>query len=210
MASRTQIQYNSICKEIEKIQKSLARYESILAKKTAKCETLGCNWTDEEWYEIRDAKAYTLEQDTAYFAKSVAQMDVDDTKHRLANAQNRLAKLTGKVEAEAAQTAEAERIDEMENRWWSIIETKSPEQRRAEYEAWLKEFKAECAKDGITILSANSAEITGRTPKGKGFGLWINNGVTERSWHCYSLNIGGEGIFTSGEFSTGYRYIKNS
>lgn len=210
MATRTQIQYNSIVKEIEKLQKSLARYENILAKKTAKCEALGCNWTDAEWFEIRDAKTYTADQDLAHFEMIVARGDVDDTKHRLANAQSRLAKVSGKVEAESVQKAEDERLDTMEERCWSIINTKSAEERRAEYDAWFKEFKAECAKDGVTILTASNAEISGRTPKGKGFALWINNGFTERSWHCYSLNIDGEGIFTSGEFRTGYRYIKNS
>ena len=80
-------------------------------------------------------------------------------------------------------------------------------QRKAEYERWLAEFKAECLKDGIIIDNACGTWFDGTAANGKRFYLDRNNGWTDRSWHCYSLTIGGETVFTSGEFNTAYRYL---
>lgn len=85
---------------------------------------------------------------------------------------------------------------------------KTPEERKAEYEKWLAQFKADCLKDGIVIDKASNSWITGKTKSEKSFCLSINNGFTERSFHCYTLTIDGATIFTSGDFSTAYRYIK--
>ena len=72
-----------------------------------------------------------------------------------------------------------------------------------EYEAWLKQFKAECLLDGITIEYATNTLIAGKTKSGKQFTMYLNNGCTYRSGHCYTLTIESDTIFTSGLFSTG-------
>lgn len=213
MATMIEKQIAKANKDIEKYTKAINRHSALLEKRTAKCNTMNCNWTFAEWVEHREAKTYTDDQYWAWVDMRQSEKDLEEAKKHLEQTERHLDKLTGKAEEKAAENAESERMTEMENRWWSAINEelkKSPEQRKAEYEAWLKEFKAECARDGIIIDEANNNRITGTTPKGKGFGLWINEGYTQRSWHCYSLNINGNGIFTSGEFKTAYRYIKNS
>ena len=205
----TEKKMNSIQKEIEKLTKSLNRYQGILDKKVAKCEKLNCNWIGNEWFEHRDN--CTPEQDVAHFEMTVAQSNVDDTKRRLENANKRLNKITGKFEEESKKSAEdqkeLDRANEIENAWLSGTK-KTPEEREAEYQAWLKQFKAECLKDGVVIENASNNFINGITKGGKKFVMYINSGMTERSWHCYTLNIEGNTIFTSGDFSTAYAIIK--
>lgn len=205
----TEKKMHSIEKEIEKLTKSLNRYEGILDKKVAKCEKLDCNWHSDEWFEHRDT--CTPEQASAHFEMTVAQSNVDETKRRLQTLENNLAKITGKFEVESAKRSEdqneLERATQIESSWLSIPK-KSAEEREAEYQAWLKQFKAECLKDGVKIENANDSFINGITKGGKKFAMYINHGVTERSWHCYTLYIEGKTIFTSGDFSTAYAIIK--
>jgi hypothetical protein len=78
-----------------------------------------------------------------------------------------------------------------------------------EYQKWLAWFKDECLKDGVVIDEASNNYVIGITPSGQKFSFWINNGYTERSWHCYSLTIGGRTIFTSGEFWRCYNTVKH-
>lgn len=204
----TERKMNSIKKEIEKLTKSLNRYQGILDKKVAKCEKLGCNWNRDEWFENRDT--CSPDQDVAYFEMTVAQSNVDDTNRRLETQYRNLNKITNKFEIESEKAAENEkeigRAKEIENGWLSA--PKTAEEREAKYQAWLKKFKEECLKDGVIIESANNSFINGFTKSGKRFVMYSNNGMTERSWHCYTLRIDGETIFTSGEFFTGYAIIK--
>jgi hypothetical protein len=205
----TEKQMISIQKEIEKLTKSLNRYQGILDKKVAKCEKLNCNWIDEEWFQNRDT--CTPDQSMAHFEMTVAQSNVDDTNRRLENATKRLNKFTGKFEEESKKSAEdqkeLDRAKEIESSWLSVPK-KSAEELEAEYQAWLKQFKAECLKDGVVIENATDNFINGTTKSGKKFVMYINCGMTERSWHCYTLRIDGQTIFTSGDFSTGYAIIK--
>ena len=199
----------SIQKEIEKLTKSLNRYQNILDKKVAKCEKLGCNWNGDEWFQNRDT--CTPDQSVAHFEMTVAQSNVDDTNRRLENANKRLEKITGKFEVESKKSAEdqkeLDRAKEIESSWLSSHK-KSAEELEVEYQAWLKKFKAECLKDGVVIENATNNFINGYTKSGKKFVMYINNGMTERSWHCYTLNIDGQTVFTSGDFSTGYAIVK--
>lgn len=209
MATMIEKKMNSIQKEIEKLNKSLERYQGILNKKIEKCEKLGCNWTKEEWFEYRDN--CTPEQDVAHFEMTVANHNVEDTLRRLENANKRLNKITEKFEAETERIAEEQkeigRANEIENAWLSTTK-KTLEEREAEYQEWLKKFKAECLKDGVVIEKATNSFIDGTTKSGKSFIMYTNCGITERSRHCYTLNIDGETIFTSGEFYTAYAIVK--
>lgn len=211
MTTMIEKQLNKAQKDIEKYTKSVTRYTALLEKKTAKCIKLNCNWTDGEWYQHRDSKDYTNDQYGAWFDKSIAEDNLDEAKRHLAEAERNLEKLTGKAEAKAEQQAETDRINGMENKWWKAMMeelAKTPEQRKAEYEAWLKEFKAECLEDGIIIEKADGNWISGTTASKKHFMMYVNNGNTERSLHCYTLRVEGETVFTSGDFSTAYTYIK--
>jgi len=198
-------------KDVEKYEKAVARYTAQYEKKVATCKKLGCDWTKTEWFEHRENGTCTDEQFSAYFEKTLKASYVEEASRDLEQSKKHLAKLEGKFEAKAESDAEADRIDGIERGIWAAMSEelkKTPEQREAEYQAWLKQFKAECLKDGIVIDSVLGIGINGWTASGKRFGLWDNNGFTSRSRHCYSLVIAGEMVFTSGEFSTAYAYLR--
>lgn len=211
MATMIEKQIAKANKDIEKFTKAVSRHTALLAKKTAKSEELDCVWTWDEWIAHRETQTYTQEQYMAWAGMRREQEELEEAKKHLADAEKHLAKLTGESEAKAEQEAETARVNQIENNWWKILKEemeKTPEQRKAEFEAWLKEFKAECAKDGIVIEDASSNWISGTTAGKKHFSLIANNGFTTRSYHCYTLRIAGETIFTSGEFGTAYEYIR--
>ena len=108
---------NSIQKEIEKLEKSLARYQGLLEKKVAKCEKLDCNWSDEEYFAKRDANEVTQEQWSSWFDKSLAEGNVEDTQRRLENAGKRFEKAVAEYEKVAEKTAEDEEISAKELQW---------------------------------------------------------------------------------------------
>ena len=203
MTTKLEKQKAKATKDVEKYTKAVARYTALLEKKIAKCNELNCNWTFDQWLEHREAKDYTDDQYFAWFKADLERDHIAEAERNLAYAEKQLEKLTGKAEAKAEENAQEERLNKMENAWWAM----TAEERKAEYEAWLKEFKAECAKDGVIIDEADSQCIKGTTAYGKRFGMWINSGYAERSRHCYTLYIEGQTIFTSGDFSTGYAYI---
>lgn len=208
MATMLEKQINKAMKDVEKYQKSIARHTALLEKKRAKAIKLDCNWTLAEWCEHRDAKTYTDEQYWAFSDVYDEEREIEDATHRLGTAEKILAKLTGKAEAKAAQDAEDARLADMEAKWWDTINAKTWEEQEAEYEKWLAAFKAECLRDGIVIEEVSSNVVYGTTASGKHFYMEGNNGITMRSLHCYMLRIDGNTIFTSGEFSTAYTYLK--
>lgn len=193
---------NSIQKEIEKLEKSLERYQGLLEKKTAKCEKLGCNWSDEEFFVKRDANEVTQEQWSAWFDKSLAENNVEDTQRRLENAAKRFEKAVAEYEKVAERVAEDEAINTKELQW---LENRQKSEK--EYYEWLNQFRKECAKDGILIDEASKNWVTGYTKAGKKFIMYINDGWTKRSLYSYTLKVNGTVLFTSGLFSTGYKYL---
>ena len=196
---------NSIQKEIEKLEKSLDRYKGLLEKKIAKCEKFNCNWTREQMFEKRENGEMSQEQWEAYFDKSLAKSNVEDTQHRLENAGKRFEKAVAEYEKVAEKTAEDEEINSKELQW-----LEARQKNEEEYYKWLNQFKKDCAKDGIIIEEASNNWISGYTKSGKKFSMYINNGWTKRSIYSYTLRVNGTVLFTSGLFSTGYRYLKNS
>lgn len=192
----------SIKKEIEKLTKSVERTTNSYNKKTEKCIKLGCDWTDEEMRLHRDIDM-TDKQWSAWFDRAVTESDMKDYQERLEHAFKRLEKAEGEFEKVAERIAEDEAIANKENNWLELIA-----KREEEYQKWLAQFKAECLEDGIVIDEASSNWITGITPKGKRFSMYINSGWTERSFHSYTLRINGTTYFTSGLFATGYKYLK--
>ena len=211
MATMIERQAESVRKELEKLNARLVRQQKKLVKETANAEKLGATCTREEWFGGMREK-YTNEQAWAWIYWTGAQEDIQETEGQIENAQKRLDKLTGKVEAQQEERAKEEavvaRCESIEQRMLTQAEREANAARKeAEYQKWLAEFKAECLKDGIIIDNACGTWFDGTAANGKRFYLDRNNGWTDRSWHCYSLTIGGETVFTSGEFLTAYRYL---
>lgn len=207
----------SIRKEIEKYEAQLAKREEKLAKKLAAAEKLNAVEYDKKWDEEGERiNEFMIERTKenakkvgAYFALSMAKDEVEETKRNLENAHKRLEKLMPKAEADGEKREQDARADEMESKFYSAANsTKSKEEREAEYLAWLEWFKAECLKDGVIVEHADGWSVGGLTASGKTFWIYGNSGTTLRSWHCYTLRVDGETIFTSGEFSTCYNRIK--
>lgn len=126
-----------------------------------------------------------IKKNTAYFDLSMAIDNLNEIIDKIAFTAKRMRKLadTIRVETQKAKDDEAER------------------QRATVVEEW--------AKDGITVIEQSNWYIQGTTPKGNSFFIAANAGMTKRSWHCVTLTINGETIFTSGDISTAYHYIKN-
>ena len=211
MATMIERKAESVRKELEKLNARLERQQKKLVKETANAEKLGATCTREEWFGGMREK-YTNEQAWAWIYWTGAQEDIQETEGQIENAQKRLDKLTGKVEAQQEERAKEEavvaRCNGIEQRMLTQAEREANAARKeAEYQKWLAEFKAECLKDGIIIDNACGTWFDGTAANGKRFYLDRNNGWTDRSWHCYSLTIGGETVFTSGEFNTAYRYL---
>lgn len=182
--TRDEIKANSLNAEIEKLTARKERNKKTLAKKAAAAEAVGMNITREKWFEVRDTA--TEKQFAAYFALSIARDELQDTERRIA----KLTENSEKVQRAVARHAK-------------IISEEEAERRAAEeIKRW--------ADDGITIKHMTSNYIVGETPKGKFFRIEGNNGITERSLHCFTLQIGADTIFTSGEFYRAYGVIKRS
>lgn len=199
----------SIRRDIEKIQKSLDTHRTRLEKKTAKAAELDALERKAEWdsEESGFRTGDNLKKFSAWFDMYSEAREVEDIEKRLANANERLNKVIPQVEAVAADKIEEDRVNEMESKFY-WINHKSKEEREAEYQEWLREFKAECLKDGVVIEECDGWWIAGTTAKGKRFALYGNSGYTERSRHCYTLYIDKKMVFTSGDFSTAYSIIK--
>lgn len=206
MATMIEKKADSIRKEIENLEKRIDRNEALLQKKIVKAEKVGANWSREEFFQHRDTDM-TQDQWAAYFDKYCVETEIEDAKHRLENAKKRLSKVLPQVEEAEARKGESNRLDEMEIRFYRASQ-KSAEEREAEYQEWLRWFKAECLKDGIVIENASGWLVNGTAKSGKRFCMYGNSGNTVRSLHCYTLRVDGETVFTSGDFSTAYRIIK--
>lgn len=195
---------NSIQKEIDKLEKSLARYKGLLEKKIAKCEKLNCNWTREEMFDKRENGEMSQEQWSAYFDRIIEESHVEDTQNRLENAGKRFGRAVEEYEKVVARETENEEINAKELQW-----LEASQKNEEEYYEWLNQFRKECAEDGILIDKATNAYIYGHTASGKEFSMYINDGWTIRSLHSYTLRVNGVVLFTSGLFSTAYKYLMN-
>lgn len=202
-----EITQRSIMAELEKTNARLEKANDRLAKKTANVEKLGCKWTNEEhrawmdkirqnhidngadpneiiWLDKAESKI-----NGAWFDWIRAQGDVEELTGKITNIENRLAKANEKVDA---YRKEIEAITDLQ---------KKEELMKLEWE----QEQAEWLKDGIKL----ERRYAGETPNGKRFHIYRNSGYTERSWHCFTLQIAGDTIFTSGEFWRCYATVKN-
>lgn len=192
----------SIQKELEKLNKSLERYKGIHEKKQGLCEKLDCDWSREQMIEHRENGTMSDKQWIAWFDRQISEGNVEDTESRIENALKRLARAEEEWAKVQGSIEEQEEITAKEEAW-----LKSFEKSEDDYYKWLAEFKADCLKDGIIIEDATGNYIRGFSRSGRKFSMYINDGWTERSLHSYTLRIEENTVFTSGLFSTGYRYL---
>lgn len=187
-------------KEMEKLTARLERAEKSYAKKLAAAEKMGvANWSDKEhnaWLQTVPTEngwiinKADVKKNGAWFDLVRAEDDLEDIRERIANAEKRL---------EKAQTAADAYHEELRQ----ITDLKQREElMKLEFEQEQKEWK----KDGINL----EGRYYGTTKSGKRFDIYRNNGYTDRSWHCFTLWLDGEVIFTSGEFWRAYGIVKNS
>ena len=187
-----EISYRSITAELLKLNARLERAQKALEKKQAKAEKLGVadmdNDAHREWLktvETTDMGWIVNKKDQqmngAWYDLYSAQEDVKEVERLIANAEKRFDKAEEKVEAyhrELAAEADLKAKEEL---------------MKKEFEAEQKEW----AKDGITL----ERRYHGITPSGKRFSIEGNSGWTNRSRHCFTLYLEGQGVvFTSGEF----------
>ena len=198
MAYMVEIKFRSICKELEKLNSQLERAEKRLVKAEARAIKMNAMFESHEAYREWIENVPTnngwiinkedVERNGAYREFTSAKYDIKDLKERIEKTEKRF------------ETAEAKMEDK--RRAIQIIEDqkKKEELMKLEFEEEQKEW----AKDGITL----EERYSGKTPTGKRFFIYQNRGCTERSWHCFTLDIDGQTIFTSGEFWRAYAEIK--
>lgn len=196
-----EISYRSKVNELDKLNARLERATKSLEKKTIKAQKFGvADWTADQWRAWiatveTNENGWIISNDDikkngAYRDLWSAQRDVEEITEEIAKAEVRLQKAEEQLEAHYKAI---ESIEDMK---------KKEELFKLEFEQEQKEW----ARDGITL----EGRYFGITPQGKKFWVVGNSGWTERSRHCFTLTIGGQTIFTSGEFWRAYSYIKNN
>lgn len=197
MATMVEIKFRSICKDLEKLHNQLERAEKRLVKAEAKAKKMNAEFETHEAYRAWIESVPTdggwiinkedVERNGAYRELTSARYDIKDLTERIEKAERRF------------QTAQEKMEDQ--RKAIQIIEDQKKKEELMKLE--FEEEQREWAKDGITL----EERYWGRTPKGLKFFIERNNGYTERSWHCFTLYIDGEVIFTSGEFWKAYAII---
>lgn len=200
---RIEITYRKDIGELEKLSAKLERAEKALSKKAAVAEKLGVkDWNIEDhtaWIKtvelidgFRMANESDIRKNGAWFEYIEAVDTVQEIKTRIDKAEKHLQKVETEIDEYRATVAALENLKAKEE-----LQKLDLEQERKEW-----------AKDGITLED----RYFGLTPSGKRFVIYGNNACVEcqRGWHCYTLRIDGNVIFTSGEFWRAYAIVKNS
>ena len=214
--TRAEITMNSYQKDLDKLTAQLAKAQNTYEKKLAAAQKQGvAEWSIEDhnaWLQTIETNAGGWIINKADIKKNEAWWDLYSAGNRIEEKQDeikrataRLEKATGKYIAECS-TKEAEEIittrANMADSYLTVTLTQE------EIEAMQEQMKAEWLKDGIVITEFHGSGLDGITPEGKKFYFYINNGFTDRSWHCYTLCIDGVTLFTSGTIQSCYRTIK--
>lgn len=190
---KTKVQ--SITEKLDKLNANLMKANEAVKKAEIKLEKTGRleevktvieNRTFSDWWETAEQKIANIAFDYSCKIERVNELRKDIEK-----AYSKLTTAIGEEEAQASKNREIEK--EIEYCKSRQMRTFADEQRE-----WLK--------DNIVLES----RYCGTTPKGKAFAIYENNGITERSNHCYTLRIAGATVFTSGEFWKAYKIIKNN
>lgn len=198
---REEIKFQTEIAKMEKATAALERAKKNLEKKLAKAEKYGVeNMTDEEhreWVKTVPVNEYffmvnkeDVLKNGAWFDLVTARENLSDAEYKLQRAEEGLQKAQEELDKHHKEVDELEDLKKKED-----LQKKEFEE---EQKAW--------AEDGIALVK----RYRGTTPNGKPFAIEGNNGWTERSRHCFTLLIGNEVVFTSGEFWRAYAVIKRS
>ena len=196
-----EITFRAEQRELEKLNAQFDRAKQTYDKKLAIAQKLGVDTWDNDTHYAWLQTAPTSENgwllnkadikmNGAWFDLVCARDRIEEIQNAIARAEKRLEKSEAEVRA---YYAELEQIADLQAK---------EKLMKLQFEQEQKEW----AKDGITLEN----RYYGKTPQGKCFEIWGNNGITNRSLHCFSLRIDGETIFTSGEFWRAYAVIKKS
>lgn len=91
------------------------------------------------------------------------------------------------------------------------IEAKIAEMSREAAKLATDEERKEMIKAKAKDMAERGFRNDGFTTNGLRYSIFWNNGITERSRHCYSMTIEGRGtVFTSGTLETVAEYILNN
>lgn len=192
-AERTMNKYQS---ELDKLHAQLDRAINAYNKKLEAAKKLGVDtWTNEQhhaWLETVPTAENGFIINKEDIKKNSAWFDLACAESRITELEQSIVRKTKMLEK-------------------STHEVKVQNQKNDELEAEKARAKMidDWSKDGITIENMGGNYIYGKTPKDKFFSIEGNNGVTERSLHCYRLWVDDKVVFTSGEFYRAYHEIKN-
>lgn len=214
--TRAEIALNKCNAELDKLNTQLAKAEATYEKKLDIAKKYGVDTWDNEahakWLEtVETVNGWIVNKEdikinTAWFDVGSAEDRIHELNYSIEKALKRLEKAQNEYDVECGKQAEIDlnntRAD-MADRYLTV--TLSEDEIRAMQE----QMKAEWLKDGIVITKFYGSGLEGITPQGKNFYFYINNGFTNRSWHCYTLCIDGVTLFTSGTIQSCYRTIKN-
>lgn len=213
--TRAEITLNRYQKELDKLNTQLERAEATYDKKLAVAQKYGVDtWSSEDhakWLEtVPNNGGWIINKEdikinTAWFDLGSAENRITELHDAIERAIKRLDNAQKEYDIECGKQAEYD-LDsarsEIADRYLTVTLTQE------EIEAMQEQMKAEWLKDGIVITEFHGSGLDGLTPKGKKFYFYINNGFTDRSWHCYTLCIDGVTLFTSGTIQSCYRTIK--
>ena len=197
---RVEMSFYKEQKELDKLYAQLERAKKSYEKKLTVAVKYGVDTWDHkqhsDWLKTVEtingmyiAHKEDIKKNEAWWGLFSVTMDIEDIEDRIERAEKRVAKAQEKVQVYYDDIAKIEDIKEKEKLMQKTFE----------------EEKKEWAKDRITLED----RYYGTTPKGNKFIIYGNNGITQRSFHCVTLRVNGETIFTSGEFWRAYAYIKN-
>lgn len=216
--TRTAMAVNSKTKELDKLNAQLERAKNSYEKKLATAQKLGvAEWTCEdrnEWLTTVKTTEFGYIIDKADAKKNGAWFDLFSAKHSVEDIEDKIERakrILSKYMGEYGKELEQETADEITTQRSELMNRYiAPKLTEEEVRAIQENIRAEWAKDGITITEFYGSGLSGLTPNGKKFNFYGNSGITERSWHCYTLNINGYTMFTSGTVCSCYKTIKRS
>ena len=191
-AERTMNKYNN---ELTKLNTQLEKALNTYNKKLEAAKKLGVDtWTNEDhgsWLENVPTTENGFIINKEDIKKHATWFDLVCAENRIQELERSIVRKTRLLEKSTQEVKIQNQIQD---------ELDAEKQRAKMIDDW--------AKDGITIEAMGGSYIHGRTPQNKFFSIEGNNGVTERSLHCFRLWVDGKVIFTSGEFYRAYHEIK--
>lgn len=216
--TRTESTMNKYSKELEKLNAQLERAETTLEKKLQTAQKLGvAEWDITQYNEWRESvetvnnfivNKQDVKKNGAWFDLYCAKERIKEIKGSIERTTRNLNKYNAMYEAELETIA----ITDAENQRSEIADRYlTVKLSEEEIKAMQEQMREEWRRDGIEITEFRGNSIAGITPNGAEFHFILNSGITDRSFHCYTLYIKGFGvIFTSGTIASCYKAIKRN